>query len=289
VERIVEQVMARWTVEPEAGHETAVSVLSQDRIANGYALADLEPPFGAYTKVAVAHRDGEAPSAACLILRGPDFTAMVTHGDAEGLDAILSAIDLPERAHVGMATAHVAVVERRFRIITRAERARMAVTRETFRPLPSASATPVRLGPADAPALLDLYADYGESFFVSAQLDGGVFYGIRREGSLVAAGGTHVVAPRAGIAAVGNIYTRPAARGRGYAAAVTAAVTADLLSLPVRDVILNVAVENEPARSIYRRLGYRTHTQYWEANVIRPERHVSTEGARPFPVAGPAI
>src|SRR5205823_13545241 len=86
-------------------------------------------------------------------------------------------------------------------------------------------------------------------------------------GSILAAVGTHVVAARHGIAAIGSVYTRPEARGRGYASAITAAVTAELLAGPYRDVILNVAVANEPAARIYRRLGYREHCRYRESKV----------------------
>src|SRR3712207_5927244 len=131
--------MTHWIVEPRVDPETAVAVLSRDRIANGYALADLEPPFAPYTTVAVARRDEGPPAAACQVLRGPDFTAMVAHGDPEGLDAILSAIELPDEAHIGMPADHVAVVERAFRVVRRSERLRMAVTGDTFQPLISST------------------------------------------------------------------------------------------------------------------------------------------------------
>lgn len=78
----------------------------------------------------------------------------------------------------------------------------------------------------------------------------------------------HVLAARYGIGAVGNIYTRPAARGRGYSGAA-AAVVAELLAGPCREVILNVAAANTAAIRLYRRLGFREHCRYWEGRAVR--------------------
>ena len=53
---------------------------------------------------------------------------------------------------------------------------------------------------------------------------------------------------------VGNVLTQPEFRGRGYAQATTAAVTADLLEF-CDHVVLNVRGDNPPALNAYRRLG----------------------------------
>ena len=156
----------------------------------------------------------------------------------------------------------------------------MAADAATFRPPPVAARPPAeveRLTLADLPALRDLYAEYPGNAFNEDQLAAGVFYGARAargDGALLAAGGTHVTAAEYGIAAIGNIYTRPRARGRGYATAITTAITADLLAGPYRDVILNVAVANEPAVRLYRGLGFREHCRYQEGRAVR----------RPWPV-----
>ena len=88
---------AHWQVDLDVGDDAASTVLSQDRVWTAYMLGDLEPPFRAYTTVALARRRDEPPSAAYLILRHPDFTATATHGDPAGLAAIMQAIELPER------------------------------------------------------------------------------------------------------------------------------------------------------------------------------------------------
>jgi predicted GNAT family acetyltransferase len=145
----------------------------------------------------------------------------------------------------------------------------MAVDSATFKPLTAEVDGLEALDPSHTDELLDLYETYSESFFLPAQLLHGVFYGVREDGRLVAAAGTHTVGRRAGIAAVGNVFTRPEARGRGYAAAATSAVVRDLLSTGCRDVVLNVAVTNTTAIGVYERLGFRRHSRYLEASAFR--------------------
>ena len=259
-----------WQIEPDAGDVAAYAVFGTDRAWTGYAIADLEPPFRAYTRVALAWRGDEPPSAACLVLRHPEFHVIVPHGDPEGVAAIVAATELPETAMLSVRTEHRPLLERYYDV-TGAwhEMERMVVTPETFRPPSGDSPAVERLGPSDLEALLHLYREYPESAFVPDHLRSGVFYGVRSVATLVAAGGTHAVARRAGIAAVGNIFTRPAARGRGYGTAITAAVVSELIALPCRDIILNVAVANVTARAIYARLGFRSHCRFWEAQARR--------------------
>lgn len=209
---------ARWTVEQNVTAEVAFEVLSRDRIANGYALADLEPPFDQFSRVDVARR-GDA-LAACLVLRHPEFNAVVTFGEAAGLTEILERLDLPASTHVGVRPDHRAVFERFYTIADPQERARMSVTGERFTPPAERPVVPERLGTRDLAALVDLYAAYEESFFAPSQIEDGVFYGVRDGDRLTTAGGTHVLAPRAGIAAVGNILrSGTSSRGRRHAGA----------------------------------------------------------------------
>src|SRR5262249_41725053 len=105
--------------------------------------------------------------------------------------------------------------------------------------------------------------------FTADQLTSGPFFGVRSGAELLAAGGTHVVARPYGIAAIGNVYTRPEARGRGYAGAITAALVAALFKGRCRDVILNVAEATLAARRIYERLGFRIHCEYREGPIER--------------------
>jgi GNAT superfamily N-acetyltransferase len=60
-----------------------------------------------------------------------------------------------------------------------------------------------------------------------------------------------------GMARIGPVYTPPALRGRGYAAAVTAAVSQAALDAGVRAVVLYTDLANPTSNALYERLGYR--------------------------------
>ncbi|HEX4915985.1 MAG TPA: GNAT family N-acetyltransferase, partial [Vicinamibacterales bacterium] len=121
---------------------------------------------------------------------------------------------------------------------------------------------------ADAVALTRLYQDgesTGESpdFFYPAMLESGTFFGMFEGGEIVAAAGTHLVAPDEGAAAIGNVYTRRDRRGRGYGRIVTSAVIADLREMGT--IGLNVKAGNLPAIRIYESLGFSRHCEFAEA------------------------
>jgi predicted GNAT family acetyltransferase len=79
-----------------------------------------------------------------------------------------------------------------------------------------------------------------------------------------------VISPAAKLAVVGNVMTHTDFRGRGYATAVTSAVTADLLKF-CDQVVLNVRADNPPALAAYRRLGYQVHLTFEERLIHRSE------------------
>src|SRR6185437_3673195 len=93
-----------WQVLPDAETAAAQALLNEDRVWNGYALADLDPPFRQYSRFALAARRGAAPSAGCLVLAHPAITVIVPQGDAEGVAAILGAIAvrLPARSELSV-------------------------------------------------------------------------------------------------------------------------------------------------------------------------------------------
>jgi ribosomal protein S18 acetylase RimI-like enzyme len=238
-------------------------VLGRDRAWNGYAIADLDEPFRRYANVSVHGR------AALLVLRHPAFCAICTHGPVAGVARLLGEADLPTECHFLVRLSHRAALASHYRVDGH-EMLRMYATARSFRRAAENTVVAERLGPDDIEALAALYAGYGESAFQAGQVGSGVFYGVRDgHGRLLAAGGTHVVSRRYGIAAVGNIYTVPEARRRGYARAVTAAVVATLLDGLVDLVILNVAPENKAARRVYEGLGFRVRCRYWEGSARR--------------------
>lgn len=263
-----------WQVERNAPDDLAYATLATDRHWNGYSIADLAPPLRQWTRVAVARRGDSAPTAACLFYQHPMFNSLIPHGDPAGIAAILAADaaagELPTATYILARHVHLPYLAHHYAFADdQHEMLRMAVSRRTFVASPGTTIPVVRLGDADLHALHDLYADYDGSAFTPDQLTHGVFYGVYEGDRLLAAGGTHVVAPQYGLAAVGNVYVAPEARGHSLGGAVAAAVTADLLAGPCHDVILNVVATNEPAVRIYRRLGFVEHCPYVEARAVR--------------------
>lgn len=135
-------------------------------------------------------------------------------------------------------------------------------------PLGSTPHTAVRLGPADLPALEELYADgdvAGEEpdFFFPSMVSDGSFFGIYEGAALVAAAGTHLLSRDEQVAAAGNIYTRRDRRGRGLGRAVVSAVLEALRG--IETIGLSVRVDNDAALSLYESLGFVRHCQFYEA------------------------
>jgi GNAT superfamily N-acetyltransferase len=137
---------------------------------------------------------------------------------------------------------------------------RMWVDRGTFQPVMSRVE---RLLPVEVHELNRLYQLGFAAWLPSSAVAEGVYYGIRINGRLVAAAGTHVVSREASLAVVGNVLTHADHRGRGYAKAVTSAVTAELLRY-CDQVVLNVRADNPPAIAAYRHLGYQDHCRFEE-------------------------
>ena len=144
---------------------------------------------------------------------------------------------------------------------------RMWVDRAHFRPVSGARSS--GCCPSDIGDLNRLYQLGFASWLPSSSIADGVYYGIRVGGRLVAAAGTHVVSREARLAVVGNVLTHAEFRGRGFATAVTGAVTAELLRF-CDQVVLNVRSRQSARRSqAYRRLGYAEHVRFEERLVHR--------------------
>ena len=79
---------------------------------------------------------------------------------------------------------------------------------------------------------------------------------IRRGRALVSVAGVHVYSPQYKVAALGNITTRPDARGQGLGTAVTARLCQELLRAGMECVGLNVKADNQGAVACYEKIGF---------------------------------
>jgi ribosomal protein S18 acetylase RimI-like enzyme len=186
-------------------------------------------------------------------------------GRADGIGAVLRDVIRPRAAYIAAQAGMLPAIESYYRVDPGPQMVRMWVDRARFRPYP---ATVQRLLPVEIGELNKLYQLGFGSWLPSSAIADGVYYGLRVNGRLVAAAGTHVVSPRARLAVVGNVLTHVDHRGRGFATAVTGAVTGELLRT-CDQVVLNVRADNPPAINAYRRLGYAEHTRFEERLIHR--------------------
>ena len=238
--------------------------LEGNRLFSAYALCDLEDREFSRTRWGAAF-DGDEMVAVALEYSGMTPQPMFVMGRDDGIEAILRDVIRPRAAYVAALTENLPAVQAQYRVDPGPPMVRMYVDRARFRPFPADTR---RLLPIEIGELNRLYQLGFASWLPSSAIAEGVYYGIRVGGRLVAAAGTHVISPRARLAVVGNVLTHIDYRGRGYATAVTGAVTAELLRT-CDQVALNVRSDNPPALQAYRRLGYVEHVRFEERLIHR--------------------
>ena len=252
--------VARQTTDREELH----AFLNHDRLYAAYAICDLEDREFARTRWGAAY-DGDEIIAVGLEYLGPTPQPLFVMGRGDGISAVLRDVIKPRAAYIAARPEMVPAIESYYRVEQGPEMVRMWVDRAHFRPYP---ATVQRLLPVEIGELNRLYQLGFASWLPSSAIADGVYYGMRVNGRLIAAAGTHVVSPRARLAVVGNVLTHTDYRGRGFATAVTGAVTAELLRT-CDQVVLNVRADNPPAINAYRRLGYAEHARFEERLIHR--------------------
>lgn len=130
----------------------------------------------------------------------------------------------------------------------------------------------VEFTPKDAKRLKFFYDRFAPgNWFEPRMLQAHPHYGVVQKGRIVSAAGVHVYSRRYGVAALGNVVTARAWRGRGYATLAVARLCRELLR-KVRIIGLNTRIDNRPALACYRRLGFRPVTVYKEYDAIPKER-----------------
>jgi RimJ/RimL family protein N-acetyltransferase len=233
--------------------------LEMDRILAAYAICDLEDREFGKTRWGGAF-DGERLVAVALEYSGLTPQPLFVMGRPEGIEAILHDVVRPRAAYVAALPEALSAVEAVYRLDPGPQMVRMWVDRSRFRPYP---ADVRRLLPTDIGELNRLYQLGFASWLPSSSIADGVYFGMRVGGRLIAAAGTHVISREARLGVVGNVLTHVDYRGRGFATAVTGAVTAELLRTSDQ-VVLNVRSDNPPALQAYRRLGYAEHVRFEE-------------------------
>jgi ribosomal protein S18 acetylase RimI-like enzyme len=234
--------------------EAVAAFLERDVAWGAYLLADLCPPMREHARFYLAD-DGLV-----CVYEPPEFRVVCTAG---ALGAWLDACPLPTSTALVVELAHRAIFDARYDVPRWDPMRRMVLARP---PTVAAWDDARLLAMPDLPALTSLLGSReGFAPFTADMLRHGVYAGVRVGGELVAVAGTHVVAPERRVAALGNVFTAPDARGRGLAAAATALVIEELYARGCDRIVLNVAADNDTATRLYGRLGFEVACDFWEA------------------------
>lgn len=233
------------------------AILETDRIWCAYALADLDPSELAHTEWFIGRH------AVVLVYTGIEPPVLFAHGDPAGLEACFRDVRPGEYVYTLTGTQR-SLLRERLRPWQEQRMWRMSLKPEDFPGAANSDAVP--LDPADEAEITALFADNADrpDAFHARQLEHGTFFGIRQEGQLVSVAGTHVVSEAFGVAAVGNVFTRPDRRGRGLGTRATAALVDRLLAMKLQTIVLNVSMDNHPAQASYRKLGFWPYCGYYE-------------------------
>ncbi len=245
--------------------------LGRDRALTAYALGDLDDAFWPQSRFVGAECDG-AVEAIALFYTGLDPTVLTVFGTVRGAAAIFDRTALPDHAYYLFLPEMEALLRAHYETPNMQREWRMVLDRAAFGPI--AAGDVARLRPEHADALAALYrhaAEPGEEVvaFSPWQIAHGVFFGVWEGDRLIATAGTHVWSVAESVAAIGNVFTHPDARGRGCATRCTAAVVREALAARISTVVLNVRQDNTAAIRIYQRQGFRHYATFLEGPARR--------------------
>ena len=258
----------------EAARNSVVLTVTENLRLNAAAHAESGPGgpmFGWWRPPAVPGRKDQGPLGAAF-MHTPEFPAMLSHMSGQAAAELAGVLaDAGHRVPGINASQEVADAfaaawrDRTGDAVTVHRQMRLFRLGELIRPVPGPEGSARLAAERDR----DLLAEWFDAFAREvgdpprsdnrAAIDDRLGYGgitLWQVGGVPVsiAGLTRVVA---GMVRVGSVYTPPAQRGRGYAGAVTAAVSQSALDAGVREVVLYTDLANPTSNALYQRLGYR--------------------------------
>jgi ribosomal protein S18 acetylase RimI-like enzyme len=239
--------------------ENVRKLLETERLWSAYALADLDPEWNEFSEWYLKLHS------LILIYRAFNPPILFAMGQPEGLEKLFREIPGGDYTYTLLGYSR-AIIRDRLKIKTENHMWRMALKSEQF---PGTSLEGVvKLGMKDLNAIQQLFLGHPDQpdAFVPAQLKTGIFWGLYNGDELISIAGTHILSHWAGVAAIGNVFTRPDQRGKGFATRVTAGVVKESLAHGIETNVLNVAMDNSPALACYRKLGFWPYCGYYEGN-----------------------
>jgi hypothetical protein len=261
-----EIVMATWQVRQCIDPEEAYRFLMLDRIWAGYALCDLESPLWEYSSFYWAEQGNK--KALVLHVDLDSLRILSGFGDPEGINAVWSEIRLPLDMQYSFRTEReVEGLQQYYHLESLYPMWRLYLRTSEIVSWDSGIEV-VPIGPDRNDELSAIFEGHPECAYVPEQLHTGVFYGVLNNEKLLAVVGTHVLSKKYRIAGVGNAFTLPEVRRKGYFRACLAMVIAQLSEMGIDDIIANVGVDNIPSLNGALALGFKKHCQYWEGVCV---------------------
>ncbi len=255
-------------VEPlDAADADLLARLSRDPVGCAYMLGDLDMPYAEQARWFGLRGEQGTLDGVLLVYEGLSVPAVLTSGGGDEVEALLLAThgDLPRQFYAHIRTHHRDAMEPFYDVSGAKEMIRMGLDRARYRPCSDPGGV-FPLSHPDTGAIMQLYMHYPDNFFEPAQLDTGLYFGVREGDELASVAGIHVFSERHDIAAIGNIVTHSDHRGRGLASKCVRRLL-DALFEKVDHVALNVEVGNEAAIACYRKFGFREHYRFFEGTA----------------------
>jgi ribosomal protein S18 acetylase RimI-like enzyme len=233
------------------------TLLETGRNWSAYALADLDPE---YNEQSTWIMDQDA---LILIYRGLTPPVLFAMGHPQGVENLFLKIPMGRYTYTLLGYCR-AMIQDRLMIEKENHMWRMALKPDEFPGSHVEGVVKLNLDNLDGiHKLFSGHPDQPDSFALD-QLQKGIFFGLFKNDELISMAGTHIVSHWAGVAAIGNVFTRPDQRGKGYATRVTASVVKEALEQGIKTIVLNVAMDNNPAITCYRKLGFWPYCGYYE-------------------------
>jgi GNAT superfamily N-acetyltransferase len=243
-------------------------ILNRDRPWSLYALGDLAPAERIHCEWRFSTTN---PTAVTLFYRAFDPPVFFATGPPSAIGSLLDRNPLPPKLYLHIKPDVLDSVSERYRRVTSKMMQRMVLHEATLADFTGVESIETK----DLNDLVELYdcrsgQENEGTFFLPAQVLEGVYFGVRCDGRLVAAAGTHLINREESVAAIGNVFCLPQHRGKGLGACVISAVLNALIKEGIRTIGLNVSPENS-AVQLYRRLGFREACLYVEgmADALR--------------------
>jgi ribosomal protein S18 acetylase RimI-like enzyme len=254
----------------ETAPDALVELFEADRAVHVYGLADLEDP---YWSSSTWFRRGQAAVGVLDLGSGaPVLYAVSSRAPEATLDLLEELVPvLPDHFVITGVRGLADRLAPRYRADWSIPHVKMHLAGTARLPPADPGLEPLDRTHLDEVLALRATTPDGGAFFVPGLLDTGQYLGLREDGGdLVAVAGVHVLSPRHGVAAVGNVLTHPGHRRRGHARALMGTLCRRLVEV-VPTVGLNVAVDNTGARALYEQLGFEVVADYDEAELVRAD------------------